>query len=245
VALEERQTHMSTDDVSVLLAFLAGIVSFLSPCVLPLVPAYIGHLAGTTISGARALPRHVILSRAALFVAGFSTVFIAFWVSVGLAFDALRDYAPQIRQVGGVVLIVMGLNLLGVFNLPFLYKERRLHVQPDRPPGASMSFLVGMLFAAGWTPCIGPVLGSIIGLASFSQTVWQGTWLLIAYCAGLGVPFLLTAAAFGTAVGALRRLRPAMPVISRIGAAFIVVVGVLMVTNTFARLAGLFTWGVL
>jgi cytochrome c-type biogenesis protein len=236
---------MSTENVTVALAFLAGIVSFLSPCVLPLVPAYLGHLAGTTVSGATALPRRVTLTHAACFVAGFSTVFIAFWISVGLAFDLLRDYAPQIRQVGGVVLIVMGLNLLGLFNLPFLNKEQRLHHQSSGPPSLGASYLVGMLFAAGWTPCIGPVLGGIIGLASFSATVWQGAWLLVAYCAGLGLPFLLTALLFGGAVRTLRRLRPAMPLINRIGAVFIITVGVLMVTNTFARLAGLFNWGAL
>ena len=236
---------MSTGDVSVILAFLAGVISFLSPCVLPLAPAYIGHLAGTTVIGASALPRRVVLGHAACFVAGFSAVFIAFWISIGLAFDALRDYAPLIRQVGGVVLIVMGLNVLGVFNLPFLYKEQRIQRQPTGPPSLGASLLVGMVFAAGWTPCIGPVLGSIIGLASFARPVWQGAWLLVAYCAGLGLPFLLTALAFGGAVGALRRLRPVMPALSRIGAAFIIVVGVLMVTNSFARLAGLVNWGAL
>jgi cytochrome c-type biogenesis protein len=234
-----------SENVTVALAFLAGIISFLSPCVLPLVPAYLGHLAGTTVSGARALPRRVVLGHAAAFVAGFSTVFIAFWVSIGLAFDLLRDYAPQIRQVGGVVLIIMGLNLLDVFTLPFLHKERRLRHQPAGPPSLGASYLVGTLFAAGWTPCIGPVLGSIIGLATFGETVWQGAWLLVAYCAGLGLPFLLTALAFGGAVGTLRRLRPALPLISRAGAVFIILVGLLMVTNTFARLAGLFNWGAL
>jgi cytochrome c-type biogenesis protein len=236
---------MSSGDVSLVLAFLAGLVSFLSPCVLPLVPAYLGHLAGTTVSGARAVPRRVLLGHAALFVAGFSAVFIAFWVSIGLAFDAVRDHAPLMRQVGGVVLIVMGLHGLGVFNLPFLDKERRLTLPPERPASPLTSLLIGMVFAAGWTPCIGPVLGSIIGLATFSATVWQGAGLLVAYCAGLGLPFLLTAAAFGSGVGALRRLRPAVLAVSRVGAAFIVLVGVLMVTNTFARLAGLFTWGAL
>ncbi len=237
---------MSTADLSFLLAaFAAGIVSFLSPCVLPLVPAYIGHLAGTTVAEARTLPRRVVLGHAALFVVGFSAVFTLFWISVGLALDAVGDWRTQIRQVGGVVLIIVGLNQLGFFNLPFLAKERRLHVEPSRPAGPVTSLLVGMLFAAGWTPCIGPVLGSIIGLASMGDTVWQGTGLLLAYCAGLGVPFLLTAAALNTATGTLRKLRPALPVIRRTGAAFIVVVGLLMVTNTFARLAGLFSWTLL
>ena len=236
---------MVGSDVSLVLALLAGVVSFLSPCVLPLVPAYIGHLAGTTVSGARALPRGLILGQAALFVLGFSLVFTLFWISVGLALDIVGDFRPLIRQVGGVILIIMGLNLIGVFNLPFLYKEKRLRVTPDRPAGPATSFLIGMLFATGWTPCIGPVLGGIIGLASFSDTVWQGAWLLLAYCAGLGIPFLLTAAAFGGAIGALRRVQPFMPVINRVGATFIIIVGVLMVTNTFARLASLFNWGVL
>lgn len=236
---------MPTADVSVALAFLAGVVSFLSPCVLPLVPAYIGHLAGTTATGAAALPRRVVLGHALTFVAGFSTVFIAFWVSIGLAFDLLRDYAPLLRQIGGVVLIVMGLNLLGVFTLPFLFKEQRFDHQRTGPPALGASYVVGMVFAAGWTPCIGPVLGSIIGLASFSDTVWQGAWLLVAYCAGLGLPFLATAFAFRSAVGTLRRLQALMPVISRVGAVFIIIVGVLMLTNTFARLAGLFNWGTL
>jgi cytochrome c-type biogenesis protein len=236
---------VGSDVVTLPLAFLAGLVSFLSPCVLPLVPAYLGHLAGTNVTGASALPRRVLLLHALAFVAGFSTVFIAFWISIGLAFEVLRAYAPLLRQLGGVILILMGLNLLGLFNLPFLYKEKRLAVETRRPPGVATSYLVGTLFAAGWTPCIGPVLAGIIGLASFSGTVWQGTWLLVAYCAGLGVPFLLTAAALGSALHGLRRLRPLMPVFSRVGAVFIIVVGVLMVTNTFARLAGLFDWAVL
>lgn len=236
---------MSTANVSLLLAFAAGIVSFLSPCVLPLVPAYVGHLAGTTVTGAAALPRRVVLGHALLFVLGFSAIFTLFWISIGLAFDTLGDLKPLLRQVGGVVLILLGLNTLGLFSLPFLAKERRLHVEPARPAGPGASLLVGMLFAAGWTPCIGPVLGSIIGLASMGETVWQGAGLLLAYCAGLGVPFLLTAAALGTATGALRRLRPLMPAIRRASALFIIAVGLLMITNTFARLAGLFSWTLL
>jgi cytochrome c-type biogenesis protein len=236
---------MGTGDISLLLAFLAGLISFLSPCVLPLVPAYLGHLAGTTVSRASQLPRLVVLSHALLFVAGFSTIFIAFWVSIGLAFAALADYQPLLRQIGGVVLIVMGLNLLGLFNLRFLHSERRLELERPPAPGLATSYLVGMLFAAGWTPCIGPVLGSIIGLASFSETVWQGAGLLVAYCLGLGLPFLLTALALGSALQTLRRLRPLLPLLSRGGAVFIILVGLLMLTNTFARLAGLFSWAAL
>jgi cytochrome c-type biogenesis protein len=226
------------------LAFLAGFASFLSPCVLPLVPAYLGYLAGASVTEATAVPRRQVVAHAAVFVSGFSVVFMAFWISIGLAIDALHDLAPLLRQLGGVVLIVMGLNLLGMVTLPWLYKDRRWHYQRQGRPRLPASFLVGMLFAAGWTPCIGPVLGSIIGLASLRDTVWQGAWLLLAYCVGLGLPFLLSALALGSAVQAVRRLRPIMPAVNRIGAVFIIVVGILMVTNSFTRLAGWFDWGV-
>lgn len=236
---------MPTGEISLLLAFIAGLLSFLSPCVLPLVPAYIGHLAGTTVTGAQRLPRVRVMTHAGLFVLGFSTIFILFWISIGLAFELLGANLPLIRRVGGVILIVMGLNLLGLFDLPFLYKERRLHLQHPPAPGHATSLLVGMIFAAGWTPCIGPVLGSIIGLASYSETIWQGTWLLVAYCVGLGVPFLLTAAALGGALRTLGRLRSMMPIMSRAGAILIIVIGILMLTDTFAQLAGRFSWAAL
>lgn len=234
---------MSPEEVSLPLAFLAGLVSFLSPCVLPLVPAYIGHLAGTTVSGVTQAPRRVVIGHALCFVAGFSTTFIALWASIGLAFSLLQDYQPLARQLGGVILIIMGLHLLGLFNLPFLNEDRRLQADHQRPASPLAAFLFGLVFAAGWTPCIGPVLGSIIGLATLGQTVWQGTWLLIAYCLGLGLPFLLTAVAFGTALRTLQRIKQWMPLISRTGAVFIVIVGLLMVTNSFARLAGMLDWG--
>ncbi len=235
--------------LGILVAFLAGIVSFASPCCLPLVPAYVGYMVGTTPDGAAARRRAAFL-QALAFVLGFSAVFIALWASVGLIGYFLRDYVGLLRQVGGAILVFMGLNVAGVINISALYREVRLPIGPLG--GASMGFgggapsapsygrsaLLGVVFAAGWTPCVGPILGGIIGLASVSASVAEGTVLLIAYATGLAIPFILVAVGATSISHRLGWLRDHYTLVSRVTGALLVAVGFLMITNTFARLSG-------
>jgi cytochrome c-type biogenesis protein len=237
-------------ELSLLVAFVAGVVSFASPCCLPLVPAYLGYMVGADPTAA--IRRRDALVQSLFFVAGFSVVFISLWASVGLIGYALRDQAWILRQVGGAVLVFMGLHVAGVINVAALYREIRLplpaRLQPagmgfgEHPAGApshGRSAMLGVVFAAGWTPCIGPILGGIIGLASVSTSVAQGTSLLVAYAAGLGVPFVLMAVGATWVSPRLGFLRTHHTAVSRVTGAMLIVVGFLMITNTFARLSGL------
>lgn len=236
--------------LSIVVAFLAGIVSFASPCCLPLVPAYVSYLVGTDTPESP-IARRVALRQSLAFVLGFTVVFVTLWASVGLIGYALRDYGWILRQVGGAVLIVMGLHVAGLIRISALY--RQVSVPAGRVLGTSdsgdgtitmpapsfgRSTLLGVVFAAGWTPCIGPILGGIIGLASISSSLVEGTVLLFAYAIGLGVPFVLVAVG-ATAVN--RRLvwfRKHEAGVSLVTGAMLIVVGFLMITNLFIRLSG-------
>jgi len=236
--------------IGILLAFAAGIVSFASPCCLPLVPAYVGYMVGTAPDDA-ARRRLIALRQALAFVTGFSIVFVALWASVGLVGYLLRDYVGILRQLGGALLVFMGLHVAGVINVAALYREVRLPVGPaagggmgfGQPaagaPSYGRSALLGVVFAAGWTPCIGPILGGIIGLASVSASVVEGTVLLVAFAAGLAVPFVLVAVGATAVSDRLGWLRDHHRVVSMATGAMLVAVGFLMITNTFARLSGL------
>lgn len=231
--------------VTLVLAFAAGIASFVSPCVLPLVPAYVTNLAGVSL-GEEAPSVGVRLSTVAhslAFVIGFTLVFVAFWSSIGLIGYVAPTYWPYIRLVGGVVLVFMGFHVMGIWRIPFLEREMRSGFNLRGRASYPRSFVLGLVFAAGWTPCIGPVLAGIIGLASLRETVWQGSYLLLAYSLGLGIPFLATALAMGPATSFLRRLRRYQRPIEVFSGLFIVVVGILMMTNTFAKIPRYFYWG--
>jgi len=236
--------------LAIAIAFLGGIVSFASPCVLPLVPAYIGYMVGTDTEGVAAR-RRAALYQSLAFVAGFSFVFITLWASIGLIGYALRDYIGILRQIGGAILIFMGLNVAGVIDVAALYRDVRLPFGAlggkatfgqagPTTPSYRRSLLLGIVFAAGWTPCIGPILGGIIGLATVSASVAQGTLLLVAYAAGLAIPFILVALGATAVSHRLGWLRDHEKTVSRVTGAMLVIVGVLMITNTFARLSGLF-----
>ena len=236
---------MDGENVTLLVAFAAGVLSFASPCVLPLVPAYIGHMV--TVSAERPGPpsRMISFLHAAAFVAGFSFVFITFWTSIGLVGFLFLDNARYMRELGGAVLIFMGLHLLGVINIGFL--SQQYNVGPGRSngggPGYPRSLLMGMTFAAGWTPCIGPVLGSIIGLAIIGGEVEEGALLLAIYSAGLGVPFLIVALAADSISVRLKKLGRLVAVVPLVSGALVVAVGVLMLTNSLIRLNQFFNWG--
>ena len=237
----------------VALAFLAGIVSFASPCCLPMVPAYLSYIVGTTPADSPNA-RRVAFRQSLAFVLGFTIVFVGLWVSLGLVGYLLRDYIPILRVVGGAILIVMGLHVAGLIRISALYRQvsvptGRLMERSETgdgtvkvvAPSYGRSTLIGMAFAAGWTPCVGPILGGIIGLASLSASVGQGAVLLVAYALGLGVPFILVAVGATAANRRLVWFRKHEAGVSLVTGAMLILVGFLMITNLFVKLSGALT----
>ena len=235
---------MDGENVTIVIAFAAGVLSFVSPCVLPLVPVYLAHMADVTVVDRAAAHRRLVPAlHATLFVVGFTIVFVAFWASLGLIGYALRDNARYLRQAGGAVLVFMGFHLAGVINLGFLNEEHVFNGRLKEQSGMARSFFLGVFFAAGWTPCIGPVLGAIIGLAAFDGESTRGTLLLLAYSLGLGIPFIAAAMAVDTVTRPLKRarmLRVGVPIVSGV---LVAAIGVLMLTDTLVRMPQYFDWG--
>lgn len=217
-------------------AFAAGLLSFLSPCVLPLVPSYVGFLTGMTLPELSDR-RRVAAVHALLFVLGFSLVFVLLGATATALGGALKYYQTWIARIGGVLVILFGLVCLGLVRIGPLAQERRVQFQ-HKPVGYLGSALVGMAFGAGWTPCIGPVLGAILSLAATSESVTRGMLLLGVYSAGLAVPFLLAAVAVESFLGWFQRFRRYLPWVMRVCGVLLVLVGVLMVTGQFTRMAG-------
>lgn len=217
-------------------AFLAGLISFLSPCVLPLVPSYLGFLTGLTLDEMTDRRRWAVL-HALCFVAGFSLIFIALGAGATALGATLKFHRETIARVGGVMLIVFGLYSMGVIRIGLLDRDQRLHID-RKPVGFLGSLLIGMAFAAGWTPCLGPILGGILTLAGSADSVGRGVELLAAYSAGLAVPFLLAAYAVDSFRTWFVKFRRWMPWVQRISGVILVVVGVLLVTGELSRLAG-------
>ena len=226
-------------NIPVAIAALAGLFSFLSPCILPLVPAYIGYLSGTTVTaeGVVVAGRRDTFLHALGFVLGFSVIFILLgvtaWSLGGLLYTAL----PWLSKLGGIVLIVFGLGVMGVFKLPFLYSQKRIEIKVNPSLGYFSSFIIGVFFGAGWTPCVGPILGGILLLASQASTASQGALLLPAYSLGLGIPFLLVGAAFDAASDTIRRLNRRSNWVSIASGLVLVLLGIAVLTNRLQALA--------
>lgn len=233
-------------EIGLAVAFIAGVATFASPCCLPMVPVWIGYIVGGTPAGQRT-NRVVALQQSLAFVVGFSVVFVGLWASIGLIGYALRGYNDIIRQVAGVLLIVMGLHVAGLITIPFLRNQVSLGgrlVRRDASgavvatrPSVLRSALFGVVFAAGWTPCVGPTLGAIIGMASLNDTFGQGTLLLVVFALGLGLPFVLVALGADAVRQRLAWLTNHQVIVSVVTGALLMVVGFLMLTNLFARLA--------
>jgi cytochrome c-type biogenesis protein len=229
---------MTPDNLSLIVAFGAGVLSFASPCVLPLVPAYVGHLAGHALDkegGSRART----LSHALAFVLGFTAIFVALGATVGLVGFVFQDIVKSLgfRIVAGVLLVVLGLHTAGVLRINALYRDTRLHFRPSRRFGLLTSFAIGTIFAAGWTPCIGPILGTILSLGLQQGTVAQGALLLTAYSLGLGVPFLVAGYALEWATRAIRRLNRHAHAVELTSGGLMVVMGFLVMFNTMTWIA--------
>lgn len=225
--------------VGVFSALMAGAISFLSPCVLPLVPGYISYVAGNaTVPGHEGRPasRPQTLTLSALFVLGFSTVFIAMGASATAVGQLLLSYRQETNLIGGAVVIVFGLFTTGVFRLPWLNREFRFHsrLPGGRPAGA---YLLGLAFGFGWTPCIGPILGAILSVSAFSSTVADGVALLTIYSLGLGIPFLLSAAFTEGLSKRLRAMRKTGRILQIVAGGVMIVMGVAMMTGNLSRFA--------
>jgi len=222
--------------LGILVAFAGGLLSFLSPCVLPLVPSYLGFVTGFTFDE-MSNRRRIAMLHATLFVFGFTLVFMLFGASATALGRVLKYYEVWFQRVGGVLIILFGLYCLGLLKLRFLDQDARLHLD-RKPVGYLGSVLVGMAFAAGWTPCIGPILGAILGLAATEASLPRGMLLLASYSLGLAVPFLLAAFAVETFLSWFQRFRRHLRWVQRVSGALLVFVGLLLATGQFTRLAG-------
>lgn len=234
-----------TSSISLLTAFAAGLVSFVSPCVLPIVPGYLSFISGVNVAqlnGAEAPPHLMrrIGIMSTVFVLGFSTVFVTLGAAATLVGYYLQQYKRELAMVGGAVVVVLGLHTAGLVKIPWLLYEKRAEMRA-RPLGLPGAYVVGLAFGFGWTPCIGPILGGILVYASQQETITQGVVLLSFYSAGLGIPFILSGLAinrFFKASGTLKRHMHAVEVVSGL---LLVAVGVLLMSNRLAILAQAFS----
>lgn len=225
----------ATGQLGILIAFSAGLLSFLSPCVLPLVPSYITFITGMTLEDMQQTKRETIL-HALVFVCGFSLIFLALGAGATVFGQLMLRYRDWISRIGGALIIVFGLYMLGVFNFAFMMKDTRLHLS-DKPIGYLGTLVVGIAFGAGWSPCIGPILGAILTMAANEADLQRGLVLLAAYSAGLAVPFLLAAVMVERFLQVFAKVRHQMVWVNRIAGVMLVIVGILMVTNRFTMLS--------
>jgi len=225
--------------LGVAVAFSAGLFSFLSPCVLPLFPSYVSFITGMSVADLTSdlgpAARRRVLLHAAAFVVGFSVVFVALGASFSAAGQLLLDYRDWIRRAGGLLIVVFGLYIAGLLRIGVLGRTAQWQVR-EKPAGYLGSLAVGVTFAIGWTPCVGPILGAILTLAGTEETVTRGVGLLVAYSAGLGVPFLLAAVALGPFLRLFRSYRPFIAIVERGAGVLLVLVGVLVLTNYYVVL---------
>ncbi|OLB36791.1 MAG: cytochrome C biogenesis protein [Candidatus Rokubacteria bacterium 13_1_20CM_2_68_19] len=225
--------------LGVAVAFSAGLFSFLSPCVLPLFPSYLSFITGMSVADLSAelslAVRRRVLIHAIVFVLGFSLVFVGLGASFSAVGQFLLDYRDPIRLVGGALIVIFGLYIAGVFRLGIFGRTAQWQIS-EKPAGYLGTLLVGVTFAIGWTPCVGPILGAILSLAGTAETVSRGVGLLVAYSAGLGLPFLLSAIALGSFLKFFKRYRPFIPTVERAAGVLLVVVGVLVITNKYILL---------
>ncbi|CAD7028986.1 cytochrome c biogenesis protein CcdA [Pseudorhizobium endolithicum] len=235
---------MSIAEISLWSALLAGALSFLSPCVLPLVPPYLCYMAGVSVdqfrgggeSVAETRTRRAVLAAAVAFTLGFATVFVALGAGASTIGVLLRQHLDLLSKIGGVIIIVMGLNFLGVFRIGFLTREARFQ-GGGKPATLSGAYLMGLAFAFGWTPCIGPVLGAILGVAASRETVGDGATLLAIYSLGLAVPFWIAAGFSGAFMRFLTRFRRHLGLVEKIMGVFLILTGLAFIFGFVSAVA--------
>jgi cytochrome c-type biogenesis protein len=232
---------MDFANIGIGIAFIAGLASFLSPCVFALVPAYVGYLGGRSVASARdGKTNHwVTFSHGLAFVLGFSVVFISLGVATSALGGLMRDTRDWLARIGGIVVIFFGLHMTGLLRIRFLEYDLRPQSMPDRQRGYLASFMMGIFFSAGWSPCVGPILGSILMLGLNGGSVLQGVLLLSAYSAGLAIPFLVASIQIGLVTTALRRYGKAMHYVEVGMGVVLIIIGILLFSGRFASLASL------
>ena len=235
----------ATQTLSLMIAFSAGFLSFVSPCVLPLVPSYLAYITGLSLDeltrgGQGRQVRWTTLKSSSLFILGFSTIFILFGASATAAGQFLLTYQEVVRKVGGTLIVLFGFYIMGILKLPFLMSEKRIHFR-GKPGGDVGTFLVGVAFAAGWTPCVGPILGAILLYASTTESVSQGVLLLTFYSLGLGLPLFLSSLGVHAFLNQSKRIRSYMRTVSLVSGLFLIVVGAMIFTNSFSTLTAFLT----
>jgi len=229
-----------TGNVSILAALIAGIVSFLSPCVLPLVPPYLVYMAGTSLERLAdkepepRVKRETVLA-ALLFVLGFTTVFVALGASASVIGSLIRTYSGPLATIAGVVIIIMGLHFLGLTPIALLHRQKRLEV--EKPVGLWGAYVIGLAFAFGWTPCIGPVLAAILAVAASEQTVAKGAMLLAVYSLGLGIPFIIAALAIEPFAAFLARFKTYLHRVEQAMGALLVITGIAFLTGSLNQVS--------
>ncbi len=231
------------NDVSFPLAFLAGLLSFLSPCVLPMVPSYVSFITGISFEDLRGGAdrkriRNLTIVNSLIFISGFSAVFISLGALSSVIGKILFQYQDWIRIIGGILIIIFGLFIAGFLKLDFLMRERKIHLS-GRPAGYVGTFLVGMTFAAGWTPCIGPILGSILSYASTKSSAGYGIQLLAVYSLGLAVPFFASSLAINSFLSYSKKIQRYMRLIMIVSGLLLIVFGLMLLTNRLGELTGL------
>lgn len=223
-----------------MIAFSAGLLSFVSPCVLPLVPSYLTYITGVSFKELSELKgkgklRWSTTVHSLLFILGFSSVFILMGASASYLGQLLARYQDWIMKGGGILIILLGIHFTGIINLPFLQMEKRIELR-KKPLGYLGSFLVGIIFAAGWTPCIGPILSTILIYASTSKNFTTGIFLLAVYSMGLGIPFFLSSLAFNSFLLTFEKMKRFMRVITIASGVFLIIIGILILTDTFREI---------
>ena len=235
------------ENISYAVAFMAGLLTYLSPCLLPLIPSFIAYITGVSFGDLKDIQkakdiRYKTIVHSLLFILGFSIVFILLGLTATFIGKSLFQYQKFIRIAGGVLIIIFGLYLTGLLKLDFLLKEKRLNIAAK---GATYigSFLIGVTFAAAWTPCAGPILGSILVMAGTKASIGQGAMLLTAYSLGIAIPFFLTGLLINSFLVYLKRFQKLISVINIIGGIFLIIVGILVLTNYLAVISDRFLSG--
>jgi cytochrome c-type biogenesis protein len=231
--------------ISLVTAFVAGVISFISPCVLPIVPGYLSFISGVNVAQLKDQPSQGRLARrvgltSAVFVLGFSTVFVALGATASVLGQLLEQYKRELGIVGGLVIIVLGVHTAGIIQIPWLLYERRAEVR-SRPVGLLGAYVVGLAFAFGWTPCIGPILAMILGLAASQESMMKGVLLLVAYSLGLGIPFIVSGVAINAFFAAFGRIRRHMRLVEWVAGGLLILVGILLVSGRLSDLARWFS----
>ena len=224
------------ENVGFFTAFLFGLLSFISPCVLPIVPGYLSFISGVSFeeiqnTADRSRVRFQIILHSLLFIAGFSVVFIALGASATAVGQFLKTQIDILTKIAGIIIIIFGIHMMGIIKIPFLNYEKRFHAQ-GKPIGLFGAFIVGIAFAFGWTPCIGPILAAILTIASQQDTVMKGIFLLSSYSLGLGIPFLLTGLSLSVFFNLFNKFKKYLHTVEVVGGVLLVIVGILIMTNS-------------